>query len=120
MSCKATLNVCLLKLDSGDQTLEVSFPLASAHTNHSPTSLADLLCHKPLPEVIEKVDSLICHSHLSQISLMLALRDWMKHKQIPDHFQQGILTTKPSEYVRWYYPTVEDIKNISRRVVNNI
>ena len=38
MDCKATLNVRLLKVDSGDHILQVSFPLTYAHTNHSLTS----------------------------------------------------------------------------------
>lgn len=120
MDCKATLNVHLLKVDSGDPILQVSFPLASAHTNHSPTSLADLHSHKPLPEVVEKVESLISHSHLNQINLKLTLRDWTNHELIPDHLQQGILTDHPSEYDRRYYPTVEDLKNMSRKVIRKI
>ena len=94
--------------------------MASAHTNHSPTSLADLHSHKPLPEVVKKVESLISQSHLSHISLMLALRDWINHTLIPDHLHQGILTAKPSEYDRRYYPTVEDVRNMSRKVIKNI
>ena len=120
MDCKATLNVHLLKVDSGDPILQVSFPLVSAHTNHSPTSLADLHSHKPLPEVAEKVELLISNSHLTQINLKLALRDWISHTLIPDHLQQGILTDKPSEYDRRYYPTVEDLKNMSRKVISKI
>jgi len=94
--------------------------MASAHTNHSPTSLADLHSHKPLPEVMKKVESLISQSHLSHISLQLALRDWINHTLIPDHLHQGILTANPSEYDRRYYPTVEDVRNMSRKVINNI
>ena len=105
MDCKATLNVLLLKVDSGDHILQVSFPLTSAHTNHSPTSLADLHFHKPLPKVMEKVELPTSLSHLNQMNLKLALRDWINHELIPDHLQQGILTAKPSEYNRRYYPT---------------
>ena len=120
MDCKATLNVHLLKLDCGSEILHISFPMACAHTNHSPTSLADLHSHKPLPEVVKKVESLISQSHLSHISLMLALRDWINHTLIPDHLHEGILTAKPSEYDRRYYPTVEDVRNMSRKVIKNI
>ena len=42
MGCKTTLNVQLLNLDCGSELLHISFPVAFAHTNHSPTSLADL------------------------------------------------------------------------------
>lgn len=69
---------------------------------------------------MEKVESLISHSHLNHISLMLALRDWINNELVPEHLRQGILTEKPSEYDRQYYPTVEDMRNISRRVVNKI
>ena len=71
MDCKATLNVLLLKVDSGDDILQVSFPLTSAHTNHSPTSLADLHSHKPLPKVMEKVELLTSHSPVSYTHLTL-------------------------------------------------
>lgn len=120
MDCKATITIRLLKTDCGDQLLEVTFPMRSAHTNHSPASLADLHSLKPLPEVIEKIESLITHSHLSQISLMLALRSWIREELIPKHIQENILKDKPSEYDRRYYPTVEDVRNISRKVINKI
>ncbi len=120
MDCKATLNVHLLRLDSGTELLHITFPLSTAHTNHSPTSMADLHSHKPLPEVMEKVESLICNSHLSQMSLMLALRDWIKHQLIPRHLQEGILATPPSDYNRRYFPSVKDVQNMSRRVINRI
>ena len=48
------------------------------------------------------------------------MQDWINHKLIPDHLQQGILTAKPSECDRWYYPTVEDLKNMSRNVISKI
>ena len=120
MDCKATLNVRLLTMDSGDEMLQICFPLASAHTNHFPASLADLHSHKPLPEVREKVELLISHTHLRQISLVLALRDWTKHQLIPDHLKKGILTAEPSQYDKRYYPTVEDVRNMSKRVINKI
>ena len=86
MDCKATLNVLLLKVDSGDHILQVPFPLTSAHTNHSPTSLADLHFHKPLPKVMEKVELLTSHSHFNQMNLKLALWDWINHELIPDRY----------------------------------
>ena len=120
MDCKATMNTRLIVLESGSQILEVKLPLPSAHTNHSPDSLADLQSHKPLPEIYAKVESLITHSHLSHISLLLALKDWINHELIPQHLQQGFLSSKPSEYDRRYYPTSEDLKNMSRKVVHKI
>ena len=50
------------------------------HTNRDIDSLADLLTHKPLPEIEEKVESSVRHSHLSQISLISALKDWINHE----------------------------------------
>ena len=87
---------------------------------HTPTSLADLHSHKPLPEIISQVESLVCNSHLSQVSLMLALKEWVNQELIPEHLRQGLLLTRPSEYDRRYYPTVEDLRNIKKRVINKI
>ena len=78
--CKATLNTCLMELESGDQILYLSFPLSSAHTGHSPSSFADLHSFKPLPEIVSRVESLVSNSHLSQISLMLALKEWVNKR----------------------------------------
>ena len=118
--CKATLNVRLLNLETGKEVLVVHFPLPSAHDGHTPTSLADLHSHKPLPEIISRVESLVCNSHLSQVSLMLALKEWVNQELIPEHLRQGLLLTRPSEYDRRYYPTVEDLWNIKKRVINKI
>ena len=82
--CTATLNVRLLKLDHGEAILAVNFPLTSAHSGHSPNSLADLHSYKPLPEIISRVESLVCNSHLSQMSLMLALKEWVNKELFPN------------------------------------
>ena len=82
-------------------------------STHTPTSLTDLQSHKPLPEVMKKVESLISQSHLSHISLQLALRDW-----ILDH--KVLSPPNPQSMDRRYYPTVEDVRNMSRKVINNI
>ena len=74
---KASINSWFLTLESGDQILHVSFPLSSAHTGHTPCSIADLHSFKPLPEIVSRVESLVTHSHLSQISLMLAVKEWV-------------------------------------------
>ena len=98
----------------------VNFPLPSAHDGHTPTSLADLHSHKPLPEIISRVESLVCNSHLSQVSLMLALKEWVNQELIPEHLRQGLISSRPSEYDRRYFPTVEDLRNIKKRVINKI
>ena len=69
---------------------------------------------------MEKVESLIRHSHLSQISLMLALKSWVNHDLISEHLRQGILTSRPAEYDRRYYPTLEDMRNKSRSIIHKI
>ena len=96
MDCKATLTARLLRLDSGEEIMQLTIPTSSAHTNHDIDSLADLLTHKPLPKIEEKVESLVRHSHLSQISLILALKDWIKHELIPQHLRSGRLSQVPS------------------------
>ena len=101
----------------------MTIPTSSAHTNHEINSLADLLSHKPLPEIEEEVESChVRHSHLSQISLILALRDWIKHELIPQHLSNSILSQVPNynEHDRRYCPTEGDIKNISMRAVNKM
>ena len=118
--CKATLNARLLKLETGKEVLIVNFPLLSAHDGHTPDSLADLHSHKPLPEIIARVESLVCNSHLSQVSLMLALKEWVNQELIPQHMRQGLLLNRPSEYDRRYFPTVEDLRNMKKWVINKI
>ena len=98
----------------------MSFPLSSAHTGHTPYSIADLHLNKLLPEIVSRVESLVIHSHLSQISLMLAVKEWVNQELIPRHLQQGVLTTRPSEFDRRYFPTVEDLRNMTRHTVTKI
>ena len=43
--CKATLNIHLLRLDSGEEIMQLTIPTSSAHTNHDIDSLADLLTY---------------------------------------------------------------------------
>jgi hypothetical protein len=88
MECTATLNMHLIKLESGKEILQLGIPFPSAHCNHKITSFADLLSHKPLPEIEAKVDKLVRYSHLNQMSLMLALKDWINHELIPQHLHQ--------------------------------
>ena len=119
MDCKATLNVRLLRLNSGEEIMQVTIPTSSAHTNHDIDSLADLLTHKPLSEIEGKVESLVRYSHLSQISLILALKDWIKHELIPQHLRSGTLSQEPNEHDRQYFPTA-DVKYMSKRAINKM
>lgn len=120
MDCKAIINVHLMKLDSGGELLQVSIPKPSAHCNHSIHSLADMMSHKPLPEIEDKLNDLVQHSHLNQMSLSLALKHWINQELIPQHLKDGILTEFPHKFDRRYFPTTEDIKNISRKSINKL
>jgi len=120
MECKAVLHIRLLKTVSGLEKLHVNFPLLSAHTGHSPNSLADLQSHRPLSELQTKVESLIIHSHLNPVNLILALKDWIDHDLISQHLNHNRLTSVSSAYDRRYYPTQEDLRNMSRKVINKV
>ena len=104
----------------GEEMLDITFPLPSAHSGHSLKSPADLHSYKPLPEIIARVESLVCNSHLSQVSLKLALREWVQKELIPEHMKQGVLVEIPSEYDRRYYPTVQDLRNMTKCVLNKV
>ena len=65
-------------------------------------------------------ESLVTHSHLSQISLMLAVKEWVNQELIPRHLQQGVLNSRPSQFDRRYFPTVDDLRNMTRHTVKNI
>ena len=117
--CTVTLNARLLKLER-EELLHISFPLPSAHTGHSIKSLADIHSYKPLPEVTGRVESLVSNSYFSQVSLKLSLKEWVNKELIPQHIKQGILENKSSEYDRHYYPTTQDLRNITKSAVNRI
>ena len=51
---------------------------------------------------------------------MLALKEWVNQELIPEHLRQGLISSRPSEYDRRYFPTVEDLRNIKKRVINKI
>ena len=51
---------------------------------------------------------------------MLALKEWVNQELIPDHLRQGLLSDRPSEYDRRYYPTVEDLRNMKKWVIGKI
>ena len=60
------------------------------------------------------------NSYLSQVSLKLSLSEWVKKELIPQHIKQGIIEDIPSTYDRHYHPTVQDLRNITKSVINNI
>ena len=69
----------------------MTFPLSSAHSGHALKSLADMHAYQPLPEVIERVESLVTNSYLSQVSLKLSLKEWVMKELIPVHLKKGII-----------------------------
>ena len=118
--CRAILNVRLLKLEHGE-ILHVTFPLSSAHSGHALKSLADMHAYQPLPEVIERVESLVTNSYLSQVSLKLSLKEWVMKELIPVHLKKGIIDDIPSEFDRHYHPTAQDLRNsMTKGVINKI
>ena len=56
------------------------------------------------------------NSYLSQISLELSLKKWVTKKFIPEHIKLEIIADKPSKYNRHYYPTTQDLRNITKNV----
>lgn len=119
MGCTATLLARLLSTEKGE-VLEVTVPRYSAHCGHEVGSIPDLLTHKPLPEIENKVETLVRHSWVSQISLQLALSDWIKTELIPEHLRNGTLTHSPQEHDRRYFPTSKDLRVMSRKALNKI
>ena len=51
---------------------------------------------------------------------MLAVKEWVNQELIPCHLQQGVLINRPSILDRRYFPTVEDLRNMSRHAINKI
>ncbi len=80
--CPAVLHTRLLLLTNSIEILEVQVPLPSAHQNHTPTSIPDQLCNKPLPEIESKIESLINDVRLTPVSLKMAIQDWVKKELI--------------------------------------
>ena len=118
LGCQATMHTKLLQLSSGQMVLEVQIPTLKTHlSTHDPKSIFDELSHEPLPEIEEKVYSLVQGAYLTQMALILAVRDWVKKELIPKHLREGVITTAPSDYSRAYFPTKEDIRYMARRAI---
>jgi len=77
-NCPAELCTRLLVTNSGLSLLEISIPPISFHKGHDPTSVMDKLCQRMLPEVEEKVRSLVMEAHLHNLNLKLVLEDWVR------------------------------------------
>ena len=102
----------LIQLSSGETVLEIRIPSLQVHL-----ATHDQLSHEPLPEIEEKVYSLVQGACLTQMALILAVRDWVKKELIPRHLREGQITEAPSEYSRAYFPTKEDIRSMARRAI---
>ena len=118
LGCQATMHTKLLQLSSGQMVLEVQIPTLKTHlSTHDPKSIFDELLHEPLPEIEEKVYSLVQGAYLTQMALILSVRDWVKKELIPKHLREGVITTAPSDNSRAYFPTKEDIRYMARRAI---
>ena len=90
---------------------------ASQIKGHDPTSVMDKLCQRMLPEVEEKVRSLVTEAHLHNLNLKLVLEDWVRNQLIPKHKQEGILQETPNHYNRGYFPTTKDLRNVAQQAI---
>ena len=116
--CTAAVHIRLLNVSNGMKILEIQIPNTSAHLSaHNPSSVTDQLTMTPLPQIEEKVTELVQESFLSKKALRLSLKTWVEKELIPKHLNQGIITTKPSEYNRAYYPTNEDVRVMVKKAI---
>ena len=76
-----------------------------------------MLCLKPLPEVEEKVSSLISDVHINRLTLKLVLDDWIETDLIPRHLREGTISEPPNEFNRSYYPTKRDMQNLVQAAI---
>ena len=95
MGCPAKIYTRLLLLEDGNQLLEVKIPCLSVHEQHDPSSPADLQGLCPLPEVEEKVKSLIQQAYLCQVTLKLTLIIWWNMNSSQDTSRRALLITLP-------------------------
>ena len=95
-NCPAEMCTRLLVTKSGLSLLEVSIPSISLHKGHDPTSVTDKLCQRMLPEVEEKLRSVVTEAHLHNLNLKLVLKDWVKNQLIPKHKREGIIQETPT------------------------
>lgn len=116
-TCPAVIRTRLLVIGDDTEILEVNVPLSSAHENHTPTSITDQLCNKPLPEIENKIKSLVNDVRLTPISLKMAIQDWVRKELIPQHLNDGILERPPQPFNRSYFPTNKDLRNIAHEAI---
>ena len=115
--CQATVQTKLVQLSSEETVLEIRIPSLQVYlATHDPKSVFDQLSHEPLPQIEEKVYSLVQEACLTQMVLILAVRDWVK-ELIPRRLQEGKITEAPSQYSRAYFPTNEDIHSVACRAI---
>ena len=117
VNCPAQLQTRLLVTKSGLSMLEINVPLISCHKGHDPSSVTDKLCQRMLPEVEEKVKSLVSEAHLHNLSLKLTLEDWVRRELIPKKKEEGVLLETPSQYDRAYFPTKKDLCNVVQHTI---
>ena len=63
---------------------------------------------------------IVRYSGLSQISLYLALNDWIRNELIPEHIQTGVILQFPHEHDHSYFPTSTDLRVMTWKALHNI
>ena len=76
-----------------------------------------MLCFQPLPEVEERVGSLISDVHINRLTLKLVLDDCIENELIPRHIREGIIAEIPHPYNRSYHPTKRDLQNMVQAAI---
>ena len=71
----------------------------------------------PYPETEEKLYSLVQGACLPQVTLTVAVQDWVKKELIPRHLKEGQITEAPSEYSRAYFPTKDGIRSMAWKAI---
>ena len=91
--------------------------MMSAHLPaHNPSSVTDQLTMKLLSQIEEKIAELAQEFFLNQRALRLSLKAWVE-KLILKHLNEGVITSKPSDYNRAYYPMAEDIRVMVKKAI---
>ena len=77
--CPADVHTRLIETTTGVSILEGRVPQLSIHEGHDPASITDQVACKTLPEVEDKMVSLVIDVHLNHLNLKLVLQDWVSN-----------------------------------------
>ena len=79
--------------------------------------LTEQLTMKPLPQIEEKIAELIQESYLNQRALRIPKNLNREGVDTYTHLNEGVITSKPSDYNQAYYPTSEDIRVMVKKAM---